>query len=426
MFSPRPRVLVVDDNADNLRFLKDALGGDLELLCAAVAAEAVDIARATLPDITLFNLTPSYGDGSTSIAEFRQNISIQTHPCIAYAAVASEEIKSRALQAGATDILVLPTDAKALRLRIDAYIGRLVGTRLNLAEAIYQQVREAVMVTDLEDRIVDVNSAFCQLTGYSRDEVVGKTPAFLKSGRHDEEFYRSLWATLTKTGHWSGEIWNRMKNGELHPQLLTVTQVKDSAGNPTHYVGIWSDIRIIKNHLRKLERLAYYDPLTELPNRSLLEDRIHQAIAYTLRAGGLLGIGFLDIDGYRTISDRLGFEAGDQVLLEVAKRMTDLLRAGDTVARVGGDEFVFLLIGVENVEEAETITDRLIKLIAQPIALPQGEVTVTASVGLTFAPTDCINPGTLVRHADEAMVAAKTAGRNGFRVYQPSDESVGC
>jgi len=140
----------------------------------------------------------------------------------------------------------------------------------------------------------------------------------------------------------------------------------------------------------------------------------------------LLGIGFLDIDGYRTITDRLGHEAGDKVLLEVAKRMTDLLRAGDTVARVGGDEFVYLMVGVENAEECESITDRLIKLLAEPIALPQGEVSITASVGLTFAPVDCINPQTLIHHADEAMVAAKTAGKNGYRVYQPSDESVGC
>jgi diguanylate cyclase (GGDEF)-like protein/PAS domain S-box-containing protein len=283
---------------------------------------------------------------------------------------------------------------------------------------------EGVLITDAQDSIVDANRAFCRMTGYSRDELLGQTPAILKSGRHDDAFYRNLWESLAGVGSWSGEIWNRMKNGEIYPQQVSIVRIEEE-GTPPHYIALFNDLRMVDNHPLQLERLAYYDPLTELPNRSLLQDRIHQSIAHTLRYGGLLAVGYLDVDGFRQVKDRFGQDAGDRVLLTVAKRLTELLRAGDTVARIGGDEFVFLLIGVENPTECETITGRIIKLIAEPIEVPGGMAEISASVGLTFSPTDSINPETLVRHAEEAMQAMKAAGRNGFQVYQPEGEPEG-
>lgn len=422
MLSLKPRVLVVDEMSGTSHPFEELLGDDFNIAYTRTKADASDSLENNPTDLVFVNACTATDEFSSQL-----RACIANRP-IALALFASEHGDSATLQQGNADVFLAPPyDSATLRARLMALVeSRQHMSLLPLGKAIFHHSREAIMVTDTDERIIDVNPAFTELTGYSGGEIIGKTPAFLKSGRHDQEFYRQIKTALETTGSWSGEIWNRMKNGELHPQYLTACRIQGADGAPTYYLSIWTDIRMVKNHPRKLERLANYDPLTDQPNASLLEDRIHQAIAYTLRAGGLLGIGFLDIDGYRTITDRLGHEAGDKVLLEVAKRMTDLLRAGDTVARVGGDEFVYLMVGVENAEECESITDRLIKLLAEPIALPQGEVSITASVGLTFAPVDCINPQTLIHHADEAMVAAKTAGKNGYRVYQPSDESVGC
>lgn len=418
-------ILVVDYNPERLAASSARLQAEFAVVPAASAEQALRALESQPADLVLVDGRSNQVEAAATCARIRQQGRASQTP-LAVLAEQGDAGGEQEFDAGIDELITDPLERPGVlsRLRRLAAFGRLQA-RLEVAEGVLDAMLEGVLVTDADDRIVDANNAFCSLTGYSRDELLGKTPAILRSGRHDDAFFRNLWDSLALSGRWSGEIWNRMKNGEVYPQQVTIVRTGGPGNDAGHYLAVFNDLRVVANHARQLERLAYYDPLTDLPNRSLLEDRIHQAIAHTLRYGGLLGIGFLDVDDFRPVKERFGAEGGDRVLLEVAKRLTELLRAGDTVARVGGDEFVFLLIGVESPTECETITGRIIKLIAEPIEVPGGVVEISASVGLTFAPTDCINPQALVSHAEEAMRLVKTSGRNGFRVYQPDGEAAG-
>jgi diguanylate cyclase (GGDEF)-like protein/PAS domain S-box-containing protein len=420
-------VLVVDHSPERLAAWATRLQAEFAVVPAASAEQALQTLENQPPDLVLVDGRSAQAEAAAVCARIKLHARARHTPLVLLAEPGgAADAEQGLLELGVDELITDSPDRPGVlaRLRRLVALAR-AESRLEVAAGVLDTLLEGVLVTDGEDRIVDANRAFCSLTGYSRDELLGKTPAVLRSGRHDEAFFRSLWDSLAVSGRWSGEIWNRMKNGEVHPQQVSIVRTGENGSVPGHYLAVFNDLRMFANHTRQLERLAYYDALTDLPNRSLLEDRIHQAIAHTLRYGGLLGVGFLDVDGFRGVKERFGAEAGDRVLLEVSKRLTELLRAGDTVARVGGDEFVFLLIGLENPTECETITGRIIKLIAEPIEVPGGVAEISGSVGLTFAPTDCINPQALVSHAEEAMRLVKSAGKNGFRVYQPEGEAAG-
>jgi diguanylate cyclase (GGDEF)-like protein/PAS domain S-box-containing protein len=293
---------------------------------------------------------------------------------------------------------------------------------LRLAASVFQASREGIAISDAKANLLDVNEAFCRITGYDRDEVIGQNPRILKSGLHDESFYRSMWQTVIERGFWSGEIWNRRKDGRLYPELLTITAVRNPAGDTTQYVGIFTDITVLKQHEKQLERIAHYDALTGIPNRVLLADRMHQAIAQTDRDGNSMAVGYLDLDGFKPINDRFGHEAGDRLLVEVAMRLKNVLRSTDTVARLGGDEFVFLLIGVDKVDDWTETLQRILESITRPMALAGQSVSISASIGVTLYPEDDDDPDTLLRHADQAMYQAKEGGRNRYHLYDPEHD----
>lgn len=287
---------------------------------------------------------------------------------------------------------------------------------LRLTSSVFTHAFDAIMITDSRGVLVAVNPAFTRITGYARDEVVGRNPRLLRSGLQDRSFYAEMWRSLKQCGVWQGEIINRRRDGGTFVALLSVSAVRDQSGRPTHYVGIFTDFTDFRESRLQLERLAYHDPLTGLPNRTLLMDRMHQSLARADRDGSLVAVCYVDIDGFKAVNDTHGHDIGDKTLVEASGRMKQAVRGGDTVARIGGDEFVILLTDLGDRKAAEDILSRLGCLLAEPLSGAPA-LWVTASVGVTLYPPDRQTPETLLRHADQAMYEAKNRGRNTFWFY---------
>ena len=296
--------------------------------------------------------------------------------------------------------------------------------KLQLAASVFTHAREGIMITAADGTIIDVNEAFSNITSYSRDEVIGQNPRLLKSDRHERQFYNDLWQSLLEKDHWYGEIWNRRKDGEVYAVMQTISAVRDAEGNPRHYLALFSDITLLKEREQELEHSAHYDPLTSLPNRTLLADRLHQGIAQARRRGSLLGVAFLDLDGFKVINDLYGHEAGDQLLVAVAANMKQTLREGDTLARMGGDEFVAELLDLVDVEASAPMLARLLAAAAEPMQYGDLTLQVSASLGVTFYPqVENIDADQLLRQADQAMYQAKQAGKNRYHIFDAVQDS---
>jgi diguanylate cyclase (GGDEF)-like protein/PAS domain S-box-containing protein len=289
--------------------------------------------------------------------------------------------------------------------------------RLKLAAGVFEHAQEGILITDADNLVVDVNNTFLDLSGYRRDEVLGRNPRFLSSGKQDREFYRTMWQALLEHGSWRGEMWNRRKDGSFYVQQTSISVVRKPDGRISHFIGLSSDVSALKESQMRLEHMAYFDALTGLPNRRLLSDRLQQAIANAQRRESLLAICYLDLDGFKPVNDTWGHAAGDSLLIEAAQRLSSCVRGGDTVSRLGGDEFVVLLGNLANLDECEIALERIRDTLAAPFPLPEGEAQLSASIGVTLFPLDGSDPDTLIRHADQAMYGAKQAGRNRFALF---------
>ena len=291
---------------------------------------------------------------------------------------------------------------------------------LHLARKVIEASLDGVMICNARQEIEFVNPAFSVLTGYSQEEIIGANPSVLKSGRHDEVFYAKMWASLQEHGVWQGEIWNRRRNGEIFPEWLTINVILDEDGGVTQYAAIFSDITERKKTEERIKNLAYFDVLTGLPNRRLFTDRLQVAIANAHRHGQQLAIMFLDLDLFKRINDTLGHALGDMVLVETSKRLALCLREGDTVARIGGDEFTILLPELDHVEDAAKMAERLIAQVKLPFMVDDHELYVTTSIGIAVYPEDGTSVDTLIKNADTAMYRAKDLGRNSYQLYTPA------
>lgn len=289
-------------------------------------------------------------------------------------------------------------------------------SQLRLSASVFENVQEGIVITDAQHHIIDVNAAFCRVSGYARAEVLGLNPRFLKSGIQPSSFYRILWEEVERCGFWTGEVFNRAKGGEVYAVILNINAVKDETGQISHYVGVSTDINQIKTQQQLLERVAHYDALTRLPNRTLLADRLQQSISLAQRHQTQLAVCYLDLDGFKQVNDSQGHGAGDLVLQVVAQRLVGFLRASDTAARLGGDEFIVLLGGLGSSDGLEPLLQRLIQAIGEPISIHGVDAVVSASVGVAMYPGDATEPDTLLRLADMAMYAAKAAGKNRFHL----------
>ena len=289
---------------------------------------------------------------------------------------------------------------------------------LMLAASVFTHAREGIMITTVDGDIIDVNAAFTLITGYPREEVLGQNPRILKSGRQSTAYYSAMWSDLRQKGHWYGELWNKRKSGEVYAQMQTISAVCDAQGKQLRFVTLFSDITSLKVHQSELEQIAHFDALTRLPNRVLLADRLRQGLSQALRRGQLLAVAYLDLDGFKHINDTHGHDAGDHLLVGLADRMQQVLREGDTLARIGGDEFVAVLVDLDDMADCVPMLNRLLAAAAQPVLAGDLTLQVSASLGVTFYPqAQDIDADTLLRQADQAMYQAKQAGKNRFHVF---------
>jgi diguanylate cyclase (GGDEF)-like protein/PAS domain S-box-containing protein len=315
-------------------------------------------------------------------------------------------------------------------------ITRLVGThvditqrklseeKLKLAASVFTCAREGIIISDDTATIIDVNEAFTRITGFSRKEAIGQNSSFLQSGKQTSEFYAHMWQTLLKEGYWSGEIWNRRKNGEEYAEMDTVSAVCDEYGITTHYVALGNDITQMKEYQYQLENIAHYDLLTNLPNRVLLADRLSQAMLQCSRHEQSLAIVFLDLDGFKAVNDAYGHDMGDKLLISLSLRMKEALREGDSLARIGGDEFVAVLADLAKIEDCEPLLERFLLAASKPVIIDGVVLNVSASIGVTIYPQDRANADQLMRHADQAMYVAKQSGKNRYHLFDIAQDDA--
>jgi diguanylate cyclase (GGDEF)-like protein/PAS domain S-box-containing protein len=296
--------------------------------------------------------------------------------------------------------------------------------QMQLASLVYNTSSEAMMVTDLEGVIITVNPAFTQVTGYRAEEVVGQTPRVLRSGRHDQAFYQAMWRELILTGQWQGEIWDRRKNGEIYPKWVVINTASGGDGAPLRRVALFSDITEKKNSEQVIWQQANFDALTGLPNRQMFSDRLEQEVKKAHRADLRMALLFLDLDRFKEVNDTLGHDMGDLLLKEAARRLTTCVRESDTVARLGGDEFTVVLGELDDPASAERVAQAILRELARPFHLGAEDVYVTASIGVTFYPEDAGDMDALLKHADQAMYAAKSQGRNRYSYFTASMQEL--
>ncbi|MEO5377190.1 MAG: EAL domain-containing protein [Magnetococcus sp. DMHC-6] len=304
-----------------------------------------------------------------------------------------------------------------LGVGIDITQRKQTEARLLLAHKVIENANEAILITTPQSVITYVNPAYEWLTGWSREEVVGKTPSITKSGRHPPAFYEQMWHLIKKEGHWEGEVWDRRKNGEIFPKLLSISAIKDTAGQVQNFVGIFMDISQQKAIEQKLQNLAYYDPLTNLANRALFQERLNHEIAVAHRQLKELALFFIDLDRFKQVNDTLGHAAGDELLQTVARRIVGKVRESDTVARLGGDEFTVVLTNVGQVSQISSIAQAILHAVSSPMIIKEQEIRVGASIGVAIYPTDGTDFDTLTKHADMAMYLAKERGRNNYQFF---------
>ena len=302
------------------------------------------------------------------------------------------------------------TTSRAIQAALES--ARLANEGLSMAGKIYDATSEGIVVTTSDGTIIDANEAYLRIHGYARADVIGQNPRMMKSDRHKPEFYQHMWQVLLETGRWQGEVWDRHSDGSLIAKWLSMFAVKDDHGVVTHYVGVFSDITAVKQGQDALEWLATHDPLTGLPNRALIADRLNLAVARSRRQLKSAAVLFIDLDHFKDVNDTMGHSAGDRLLVTIAERFTAIVRESDTVGRSGGDEFTMIVSDFLDLEDLGAFAHRVLTTISEPVTLENREVRVTASIGVAVFPTDGADAAELARHADVAMYRAKTLGND--------------
>lgn len=336
-------------------------------------------------------------------------------------ALESGEVREFELDVGFKTIhlVIVPIQSKGYvnLYGLDVTRRRYAEEKLKLTAQVFENATEGIMITDPDLRIVDVNSAFCDITGYRREEILGEHASTLNSERHGADFYRKVWESAARFGSWQGEVWDRRRNGEVYPKWLSVSAVKDESGALRRFIAIFSDITTLKRSEEQLYHMAHYDGLTGLANRRYFLELLKSVLLSTGRAAGMVGVLFVDLDGFKLVNDTLGHAAGDRLLQEVAERLRECVRSTDTVGRIGGDEFTVILPNLTESQDAAIIVRKLLMRLKEPLRLEAREVLVTASVGIAVYPEDGSNVDALLQCADTAMYRAKESGKNGYQFF---------
>jgi diguanylate cyclase (GGDEF)-like protein/PAS domain S-box-containing protein len=425
---PHPVVLVIEDEPGDAHLIKlqllelDSDAFEVHLADSLAAAQhRIDI-DGLRPDVVVLDLDLP---DSTGIATVERCRALTEAPVVVLTGLDDSDATQVAIQSGAEDYLTKGGGGAALRKAVRyAMLRYQRDADARLASSVFLHAREGIVITDVDGTIIDVNEAFTRITSYSRDEVLGKNPRILNSGRQEKSFFAAMWRDLIEQGHWYGEVWNRRKNGEVYAAMQTISAVRDARGRIQQYVALFSDITPLKEHQKQLEHIAHYDALTTLPNRVLLADRMHQSMVQAQRRGQRLAVAYLDLDGFKAINDNHGHEVGDQLLMILAARMKQALREGDTLARLGGDEFVAVLLDLADVEASVPMLTRLLAAAAEPVYVGELLLQLSASVGVTFYPqADDVDADQLLRQADQSMYQAKLAGKNRYHVFDAEQDN---
>ena len=321
------------------------------------------------------------------------------------------------------EISGLNTSSRILLTLNEISLNQVTIESMDLANTIIDQIREGLLITDQQGIIIKVNHAFTEITGYSEADVLRQRPNLLNSGRHSDSFYQDMWSEISHHGWWAGEIWNKRKNGEIFPEWLQISRIKDELSGKMFYAATFSDITDRKHHQNQLDRMAFYDSLTGLPNRSLLSQTLDLRLSRIKTADPCqVVVMFLDLDKFKDVNDHYGHAEGDRVLREATQRIVSRIRENDMTARIGGDEFVLVLTRIQSERDAINVAQELLALLSEPFITDKGKHHLSGSIGIAFAPKHGKNSEDLMRRADAAMYVAKNNGRNQAHIFEPEQE----
>ena len=418
----KPMILLVDDMAANLHVLAAALKADYRLKTATNGQAALDIAvQADRPDLILLDVIMPGMSGIDVLQRLRSNPTTRDIPVIIISADTSEQSQLDGLDLGADDYLTKPVIGTILRARVRNLLARKRTERqLRLASHVFEFSGEAIIITDHENRIIEVNPAFTRMTGYSADEVHGKNPSLLSSGRTGPELYHDLWQALLTHGFWQGEMWDRHKDGSVYPKLMTISVVKNTQDQIEYYIASFSNISDQKATEERIRHVAHHDALTGLPNRLHLMIALERALAMAHRQQTKVALLFLDLDRFKLINDTLGHHIGDLLLVQIAQRLRQCVRESDILARLGGDEFIISLTDMTDDasgKEIAAVASKLLHTLGLPYQINEHTVHSSPSIGISIYPEDGTDIATLMKNADAAMYHAKELGRNNVQYF---------
>ena len=397
--------------------------GTQQKLSECLLAEEIDL---VLTDSNVFGLN------SQQILELIQES--EREPVVIFTATGAEKSTLEAMKRGAADYVFkstptrepgLSSNAKEIKSKSEHenQVSHQLEGEIHLFSKAFESTAEGIFITNEKADIISINKAFSEITGFSPDEVLGKQTHLFQSEHRDQEFFDQLWDSLDVTGRWQGEIWNRNKDGEIFPEWLTISTVKNEEGKVTNYIGVFTDITARKKSEERLRYLATHDPLTDLPNRDLFEDRLSHALARARRTRKEAAVLLLDLDHFKQVNDTLGHSIGDRLLILLAERLKACLRKSDTVARMGGDEFTFILEQIPNTNVCVIVAQKILQTIAVPFLIGDHKISITGSIGISIFPDHGLDPESLIGNADIAMYRAKNV-RNSYSFYEPNENII--
>lgn len=450
----RQKLLIVDDMPENLQLLSRVFMNDYDVVAAASGEEALRAAKMHRPALILLAVMMSGMNGYEVCAALKDDPGSGDIPVIFITAKADAESETEALAAGAVDFIHKPFNTEVVRGRVRIHLElerraaaltlanaeftrhrdrlgelnrrleqsladiKLSQSRLQVLSTAIEQSPTSVIITGADALIQYVNPRFSEESGYSSAEAIGQNPSILNSGLTEPSTFRDLWSHLMRGEPWTGEFINRRKSGEIYWEEAHIAPVKDAGGRTTHYVAVKLDISGRKEAQQRLVYMAHHDPLTNLPNRSLFFDLLAQGLALARRNETMMALMYIDLDRFKPINDNYGHEAGDVVLQHVARRMSDCVRDSDRVARIGGDEFVVLLLDVANEEAAVMVAEKIRASLSQPFDVAGKMLSISSSIGIAIYPEHGSDSDELARNADSAMYHAKQSGRDNVKVFR--------
>lgn len=415
----KPLLLLVDDVPANIHFLAASMSDLYRIKIATSGKQALDIvAKVEKPDLILLDVMMPEMNGIEVLQHLRANPQTVHIPVIFVSADVSEQTQLDGLSLGADDYLTKPVVVSILLARVKNILERKrAQAQLRLASHVYKHSGEAIMVSDSENKIISVNPAFTRMTGYELEEVYGKNPNILSSGRVSKGEYAMMWKAIQENSFWQGEMWDRNKDGKIYPKLLIISVVRNNQGNIDYYIGSFTDITQQKMVEERIQHIAHHDPLTQLPNRLYLQVSLQQFLTMAHRNNEEIALMFIDLDRFKIINDTLGHHIGDGLLMEVSNRLKATVRECDVVARLGGDEFVIALMSKNIAHLAATISEKILHNLNQTYVIENNSLHSTPSIGIAIYPQDGECADSLMKNADSAMYHAKSLGRNNVQYF---------